>query len=150
MKCSIHQLLLISVILFGSMASGWAAKPYKIYVINRYGAWDIVCDAYTVQKDDHIWDILRRKGSIAEEDFPRFVTILKGLNPGIKDVNKIYPSQKILVPLKQVEAKQRPADSSPRYITIPMIPDILYETHQVHSGEYVSRIVTAHLGVRWD
>jgi LysM repeat protein len=128
----------------------WAAKPYKIYVINRYGAWDIVCDSYTVQKDDHIWDILRRKGSIAEEDFPRFVTILKGLNPGIKDVNKIYPSQKILVPLKQIEAKERPADSAPRFITIPMIPDILYKTHQVHSGEYLSRIVTAHLGVRWD
>ncbi len=150
MKSSIHQLLLISVILVGSVAAVWAAKPYKIYVINRYGAWDIVCDSYTVQKDDHIWDILRRKGSIAEEDFPRFVTILKGLNPGIKDVNKIYPSQKILVPLKQVEAKERPADSSPRYITIPMIPDILYDTHQVHSGECLSRIVTAHLGVRWD
>ena len=147
---SIHRRILIAVILFGCVAPGWAAKPYKIYVINRYGAWDIVCDAYTVQKDDHIWDILRRKGSIAEEDFPRFVTILKDLNPGIKDVNKIYPSQKILVPLKQVEAKERPAESSPRYITIPMIPDILYEAHQVHSGEYLSRIVTAHLGVRWD
>jgi hypothetical protein len=150
MKSSIHQFLLISVIVVGSAAAVWAAKPYKIYVINRYGAWDIVCDSYTVQKDDHIWDILRRKGSIAEEDFPRFVTILKGLNPGIKDVNKIYPSQKILVPLKQIEAKERPADSAPRFITIPMIPDILYETHQVHSGEYLSRIVTAHLGVRWD
>ncbi len=150
MKSSIHQVLLISVILFGSMAPGWAAKPYKINVINRYGAWDIVCDAYTVQKDDHVWDILRRKGSIAEEDFPRFVTILKGLNPGIKDVNKIYPSQQILVPLKQVQAKERPAGSSPRYITIPMIPDILYDSHQVHSGECLSRIVTAHLGVRWD
>lgn len=150
MKSSIHQFLMISVILVGSAGAVWAAKPYKIYVINRYGAWDIVCDSYTVQKDDHIWDILRRKGSIAEEDFPRFVTILKGLNPGIKDVNKIYPSQKILVPLKQIEAKERPAGSIPRFITIPMIPDILYESHQVHSGEYVSRIVTAHLGVRWD
>ena len=150
MKSSIQQLLLISVILIGSAAAVWAAKPYKIYVINRYGAWDIVCDSYTVQKDDHIWDILRRKGSIAEEDFPRFVTILKSLNPGITDVNKIYPRQKILVPLKQIEAKERPADSIPRFITIPMIPDILYETHQVHSGEYLSRIVTAHLGVRWD
>jgi hypothetical protein len=150
MKSSIHQLLLISVILVGSAAAVWAAKPYKIYVINRYGAWDIVCDSYTVQKDDHIWDILRRKGSIAEEDFPRFVTILKSLNPGITDVNKIYPSQKILVPLKQIEAKERPPGSIPRFITIPMIPDILYETHQVHSGEYLSRIVTAHLGARWD
>ena len=150
MKSSIHQFLLISALLVGSAAAVWAAKPYKIYVINRYGAWDIVCDSYTVQKDDHIWDILRRKGSIAEEDFPRFVTILKGLNPGIKDVNKIYPSQKILVPLKQIEAKERRPGSAPRFITIPMIPDILYETHQVHSGEYLSRIVTAQLGVRWD
>ena len=150
MKSSIHQFLLISVLLVGSAAAVWAAKPYKIYIINRYGAWDIVCDSYTVQKDDHIWDILRRKGSIAEEDFPRFVTILKSLNPGIKDVNKIYPSQKILVPLKQIEAKERPAASVPRFITIPMIPDILYKTHEVRSGEYLSRIVTAQLGVRWD
>jgi hypothetical protein len=111
MKSSIHQFLLISVILVGSAAAVWAAKPYKIYVINRYGAWDIVCDSYTVQKDDHIWDILRRKGSIAEEDFPRFVTILKGLNPGIKDVNKIYPSQKILKPRKGPQT--RPPASSP-------------------------------------
>jgi hypothetical protein len=133
-----------------SVPPAWAAKPYKIYVINRYGAWDIVCDSYTVQKDDHIWDILRRKGSIAEQDFPRFVTILKGLNPGIKDVNKIYPSQKILVPLKEMPAKEVVPDAKPRYITIPMIPDILYETHRVHSGECVSRIVTAHLGVGWD
>lgn len=150
MKFSTHQVVLICVILLWSVAPTWGGKPYKIYVINRYGAWDIVCDSYTVQKDDHVWDILRRKGSIAEQDFPRFVTILKSLNPGIKDVNKIYPSQKILVPLKEIPAKEVVHDVKPRYITIPIIPDILYETHRVHSGECVSRIVTAHLGVGWD
>jgi hypothetical protein len=74
MKSSIHQLILISVILLGSVAPTWGGKPYKIYVINRYGAWDIVCDSYTVQKDDHVWDILRRKGSIAEEDYARLLS----------------------------------------------------------------------------
>ncbi|MBE9581504.1 MAG: LysM peptidoglycan-binding domain-containing protein, partial [Proteobacteria bacterium] len=128
----------------------WGAKPYKIYVINRYGAWDIVCDSYTVQKDDHVWDILRRKGRIAEDDFPRFVAILKDLNPHIKDVNKIYPNQNILVPLKEIGAKEGHAEAGPRYITIPIIPDVLYKSRNVRAGECLSKIVTAYLGVRWD
>jgi hypothetical protein len=129
----------------------WAAKPYKIYVINKYGAWDIVCDAYTVKKEDHIWDILRRKGRIAEEDFPRFVEILKKMNPGIQDVNKIYPNQKILIPLKQLPAKdERRPTPGPRYVTIPMLPDVLYRSHKVETGECLSKIVAHQLGLNWN
>lgn len=136
-------------LLLACVAPVWAAKPYKIYVINKYGAWDIVCDSYTVQRDDQVWDILRRKGSIAEEDFPRFVEILKSMNPNIKDVNKIYPNEKILIPLKQIPAKEGRVETGPRYVTIPMIPDVLYKSHMVTDGECLSRIVTAHLGVIW-
>jgi hypothetical protein len=136
-------------LLLACVAPVWAAKPYKIYVINKYGAWDIVCDSYTVQRDDHVWEILRRKGSIAEEDFPRFVEILKSMNPNIQDVNKIYPNEKILIPLKQLPAKEGRVDVGPRYVTIPMIPDVLYKGHAVTAGECLSRIVTAHLGLSW-
>jgi len=136
-------------LLLACVAPVWAAKPYKIYVINKYGAWDIVCDSYTVQRDDQVWDVLRRKGSIAEEDFPRFVEILKSMNPSIKDVNKIYPNEKILIPLKQIPAKEGRVETGPRYVTIPMIPDVLYKGHTVTDGECLSRIVTAHLGVIW-
>ncbi len=150
MGSSRYQIILIIFLVLSCVAPVWAKKPYKIYVINRYGAWDIVCDSYTVQKDDHVWDILRRKGCIAEDDFPRFVSILKDLNPHIKDVDKIYPSQEILVPLKQIEAKSSPAIAAgPRYITIPMIPDVLYKTRTVHPGECLSKIVTACIGVQW-
>jgi|GEM_PF-2744628 len=150
MKSSTTGFILIIVLFFSSAAPAWGAKPYKIYVINRYGAWDVVCDSYTVQKDDHVWEILRRKGRIAEDDFPRFVSILKDLNPHIRDVNKIYPDQNILVPLKQIQAKEGHAEAGPRYITIPIIPDVLYKSRKVRAGECLSKIVTAYLGVRWD
>lgn len=129
----------------------WAGKPYKIYVVNKYGAWDIVCDRYKVNKGDHIWEILRRKGRIAEENFPYFVDILKEMNPHIKDVDKIYPGQSIVIPLKQIAPQDRdtPKETGPRYVTIPMIPDVLFDYHRVKPGDYVSQIVTRRLNVPW-
>lgn len=131
--------------------SARASEPYKIYVVNTYGTWDIVCDRYVVKKGDHIWEILRRKGRIAEENFPQFVEILKDMNPHIQDVDKIYPGQAIVIPLKQVPSSNRgtPEDREPRYVTIPMIPDVLFDYHTVESGDYLSQIVTRHLNVSW-
>ncbi|MBW2195970.1 MAG: LysM peptidoglycan-binding domain-containing protein, partial [Deltaproteobacteria bacterium] len=120
-------------------------KPYKIYVVNKYGAWDIVCDRYTVKKDDHIWEILRRKGRLSEEDFPKFVKILKDMNPHIKDVDMIYPGQNIVIPLKETPARGSSVKEGPRYVTIPMIPDVLFDYYKVKPGDYVSKIVTARL-----
>jgi hypothetical protein len=144
------NIILIAIVLLWSVGPAWGARPYKIYAIERYGNSDIVCEPYTVQKGDHVWEILRRKGSMAEADFPRFVSILKRLNRHIRNPNRIYPGQKILIPLRQMQARERQPDVGPRYITIPIIPDVLYSTHRVRSGQCLSKIITAHLGVRWD
>jgi len=125
------------------------ATAYKIYTLHTYEGQDVLCDLYTVQKNDHIWQILRQKGLIAERDFPRFVDILKGLNPHVKDVNKIYPGQELLIPLKQMETPKGPSQEGQRYVTIPMIPDVLYKDRKVRSGDSVSKILMTHLGVGW-
>ncbi|MBW2020867.1 MAG: LysM peptidoglycan-binding domain-containing protein [Deltaproteobacteria bacterium] len=119
----------------------WGAKPYKTYVIRNYEGWDILCDPYTVQKGDHIWEILRRRGCIAEHDFPRFIAILKHLNPHIRDINKIYPDQQILIPLKQMKAEEGPPGPDDRFITIPFIPDIL-DNYEVRPGDCVATILS--------
>jgi hypothetical protein len=144
-----NSVVVVLAWLFLWPATAFGAQAHKIYVINRYGAYDIVCDSYTVKENDHIWDILRRKGSIAEEDFPKFVKMLRDMNPGIRDVNKIYPRQRILIPLKEMPARGLRAEAGPRYVTIPMIPDVLYRNHEVHAGECLSKIIAAHLQVRW-
>ncbi|MDY6839211.1 MAG: LysM domain-containing protein [Thermodesulfobacteriota bacterium] len=125
------------------------STAYKIYTLHTYEGQDVLCDLYTVQKDDHIWQILRQKGLIAERDFPRFVNILKGLNPHVENVDKIYPGQELLIPLKQMEPPKEPPQEGQRYVTIPMIPDVLYKDRKVRSGDSVSRILMTHLKMGW-
>ncbi len=149
-KSCADKIILAIILLLWSVGPVWGAAPYKVYTIIRHGDRDIVCDSYIVRKGDHVWELLRRKGTIAEEDFPQFVSILERLNPHIKDVDKIYPRQEILIPLKETEAKEHPPDARPRYITIPIIPDVLYVTYEVRPGECLSKIVNTHLGCQWD
>ena len=149
-KSCADKIILVIILLLWSVGPVCGAAPYKIYTIIRHGDRDIVCDSYVVRKGDHVWELLRRKGTIAEHDFPQFVSILKRLNPHIKDVDKIYPRQQILIPLKQTGAGEQPPDARPRYITIPIIPDVLYVTYEVRPGECLSKIVNTHLGCQWD
>ena len=150
MKSSAEKFILVIVLLLWSVGPVCGAEPYKVYSIIRYGDRDIVCDSYIVQKGDHVWELLRRKGIIAEKDFSQFVSILENLNPHVKDVDKIYPRQELLIPLKQTEAKEHPPDAGLRYVTIPIIPDVLYVTYEVRPGECLAKIVTSQLGLKWD
>jgi len=55
-----------------------------------------------------------------------------------------------LIPLKETKVKDSPPDTGPRYITIPIIPDVLYITYEVRPGESMSRIVAARVGLEWN
>jgi LysM repeat protein len=129
---------------------GLAATPYKTYVVKRYKCWDILCDPYTVKRGDYVWQLLRRRGCIVNRDLANFTAILKRLNPHIKNVNKIYPGQEVLVPLKQMEAQEGRAGVDDRFVTIPFLPDILYSTYIVKPGDYLTKIAADHHGLDMD
>jgi LysM repeat protein len=127
-----------------------AATPYKTYVIKRYKHWDILCDIYRVKKGDHIWELLRRRGCLAERDLANFTAILKRLNPHIKNVDRIYPRQEILIPLKKMKPQQGASATEDRQLTIPFLPDILYSAYTVRPGDYLVKIAAEHHGLEVD
>jgi LysM repeat protein len=144
-----HPVLLLMAVLLWPVVAG-AMTPYKTYVIRQYEDQDILCDPYTVQKGDYIWELLKRRGRIADEDFPRFVLMLKQINPHIRDVDKIYPGQEIFIPLKEVMSQREPEPEQPsqeRVLTIPIIPDVLYSTYTVQQGDYLYDVVSRHHGI---
>ncbi len=119
--------------------------PHKTFLIKSYQGMDVLCGPYTVQKDDYVWDILKRKGVLSKKNFPKFLVMFKQLNPHIHDPNRIYPGQHIIIPLKYVKSQGDTA--GPSSITIPVIPDILYYDHRVRHGDSISTILARHYDI---
>jgi len=143
-------LILFVFIIFIPSRSTNARKygPYKRFVIKSYMGKDILCSHYIVRKGDHLWRILRLKGCLAREDFPRFIKMLKDLNPHIQQLERIYPNQRIIIPLKEI-ADDRFFDEGtrPRTITIPILPDIFYFQYEVSPGDTVIKVLANQYGI---
>jgi hypothetical protein len=138
-------LIITSFLCFCFSATAFAVMPHKTFLIKSYQGMDVLCGPYTVQKDDYVWDILKRKGVLSKKNFPKFLAMFRQLNSHISDPNRIYPGQHIIIPLKYV--KSQGATNSPSSITIPVIPDILYYDYRVRSGDSISTILARHYDV---
>lgn len=121
----IHKssVFIIVLVLFFSAVTWHNAESallYKDYVIRYDRGWDILCDPYTVQRDDWVLKIFRQKGEIAHSDFRDFMGIFKRLNPHIKNIDRIRPGQVIDIPLKKLKQGALPGQSS-GIVTIPFV-----------------------------
>ena len=142
---------------------------YKQYVIQQDRGQDILCEPYQVQKNDWVYKIFRRKGEIAEDDFPHFLQIFQRLNPHITDLDRIQVGDRILIPLKKIEAGETPPDGqseaqSAGLVNIPFVtisqgtgePSADMGTglgsqprpYQVKAGDTVHRLIATQFGPR--
>ncbi|MFH1076965.1 MAG: LysM peptidoglycan-binding domain-containing protein [Pseudomonadota bacterium] len=143
MRVGFIFLLLAGFIFAGDAAV--AITPSKTFVIKTYLGQEVLCGPYIVRQNEYISEILHRKGVLAERDWLSFVAILKKLNPQIKDINRIYPGQEIIIPLRYVKSGEVGKLASS--ITIPVIPDVLYRKYKVAPGDSVSKILAREYGV---
>ncbi len=124
-----------------------AALWNKRYVIKRDQGKKILCDPYVVQGNDWIYKIFRQKGEISERDFPTFLKIFKRLNPDIRNIDRIFPGNTILIPLKTITEDTLPTTVS-ETITIPFasISDRPIETVVIRKGDSVSKLLSQRFG----
>ncbi|ACL06077.1 Peptidoglycan-binding LysM [Desulfatibacillum aliphaticivorans] len=153
-------LLALAMAVFALSGVGRSAVLYKDYEIHKAFGEDILCDAYVVQKGDHIIELLRLRGQISAEDFPEFLSIFKAINPHITDVNKIFPGQFLLIPLKKLPPGSLP-EQDMGSVTLPLVtsqvpedtptvkPEDLiehYEKYTVKRGDTLSGIMSPRFG----
>ncbi len=67
----------------------------------KYSIEGMIIDAqvHTVKKDEHLWSILRKKGILNRKDLAFIIRAIKKLNPSIKNLNRLYPGQKLIIPI---------------------------------------------------
>lgn len=134
-------------------ASVYAAFLEKKFVVCQDQGRDVLCDYYVVKKDDYVTKLFKQRGEIAYRDFPKFLEIFKRLNPAVKDVDLIYPNQRILVPLRLIEPNTLEGQSSGTVtiplITITNIPRALQQNsmnYVVQQGDTVSALIAKKFG----
>lgn len=130
-----------------------AAFFEKDYVVREVQGEDILCDPYVVRPDDYVLRLLRQRGEIAHEDFPRFLELFKILNPNVADIDTLYPDQEVLIPLRtlppgSLEGQDSGAVTIP-VITISRLPEIIdaHSTrYRVRHGDWVSKLISRRFG----
>ncbi|RJP88122.1 MAG: LysM peptidoglycan-binding domain-containing protein [Desulfobacteraceae bacterium] len=131
----------------------WGEFLKKQFIICKDQGQDVLCDSVVVKKDDFVIRLLKQKGEIAHDDFPKFLAIFQRLNPSVQNIDLIYPGQRIMVPLKLIEPGTLEGQSLGT-VTIPLItitnaPAKLQQNsmgHVVVQGDSISALISRNFG----
>lgn len=148
-----RHLLGFVVILLSLSESSYGAVLYKNYIVRQDRGREILCEPYTVQKDDYVIKLFQEKGEISEKDFPEFLDIFRRLNPGIRNINRILPGQRLLIPLRKLQMDALPGQATGivtiPFVTLSDVTELLKsysKAHVVQSGDSVSVLIARRFG----
>jgi len=152
LKLSLTGMVIVFMVTAGP---AWGEFLKKQFIICKDQGREVLCDSVVVQKNDFVIRLFKQKGEIAYTDFPMFLQIFQRLNPNVKDIDLIYPGQRIMIPLKIIEPGtlegQNLGTVTIPLITITNIPAKLQQNsmnYVVLKGDSVSSIVSRILGCR--
>lgn len=136
----------------------------KTLVVREYEGQKITADEYTVKRTDSVAKILRQRGVIGPGPVPKKILLLvKALNPGLTNPNKILPGQKLILPVGPIEGllpgpqalkgdslamkKARPVETDKGVAKVPEraaespVHKAKYKVHIVKRGERLSTLL---------
>lgn len=91
-------------ILFLALADPSVAFPREdtaYIVFKKVGVSRHHAEPYTVKKGEYLFEIIRGKYNVSEGDIYEILKLVKRFNPQLKNINVIYPGQKLLLPRKR-------------------------------------------------
>ncbi len=105
----------------------------KSVVVKDYKEGQVYSEPHKVKKGDYLWKILRDRYKKEDKNISFFCKIANFINSDIKDINKLYPDQDILIPYNYQEGK-----SSEKMNAVSSEKDDLYV---VKYGDHFAKIL---------
>jgi hypothetical protein len=94
------------------LAAQNASEPHLVFkksvVVKKYKDGQVYTEPHIVKKGEHLWKILREHYSLSNPKIAFYCKIAGAVNPEIKDIDKIYTNQNLLIPyhyIKDIKAK---------------------------------------------
>ena len=66
---------------------------------------EVICERYKVKKGDYIWRLLRQRRLLQRPDLAELLSLLKGMNRSLTNLDLIHPGQTILIPLNIIPVR---------------------------------------------
>jgi len=142
-------ILIVLTCLYAPLAQGKEKDTFSISLVQqatvkRIEGREVACEHYRVNEGDYIWKILRQRGLLERPDFPELISMLKGMNKSLTNLDLIHPGQTILIPLditpvsKYVEV----GDFARESITgVFSLKEMDLESYVVRPGNSLTRII---------
>ena len=108
----------------------------------------VLTEEITIQKGEHLWKILRRRGLLDELKRHNLTAILKLLNKSFENLDLVHPGDKVLIPLKIVPitatASRQPEPPEKERPALPpsALKDIDFSKYTVKPGDSLIKVVT--------
>jgi hypothetical protein len=111
----------------------------------------VLTETYTVQKGDHLWQLLRERGLLERTELPELLAVLKRLNSAFSNLDLIHPGEKIVIPLTLAPVKglagilpKEPA----KPISLAELEDLKLENYTVRPGDSLIKVVKTLYGLQ--
>ncbi|MEE8300028.1 MAG: LysM peptidoglycan-binding domain-containing protein [Desulfatiglandales bacterium] len=111
--------------------------------VKRIGGKKVICERYRVKKGDYIWQLLRQRGLLKRPDLVELISLLKGMNSSLTNLDLIHPGQTILIPINiiPVSAYAEGEGLFKASITgISALKDVDFEDYVVKTGDSLTMV----------
>jgi len=122
------------------------SKEDTAYIsFKRVGISKHQTETYVVKKDEWLLEIIRNKYDVSEKEAYRILNLVKRVNPELRNMNAIYPGQKLLFPKKRPSKTVSAAHPSPNMLSDKKKEKVILK-YVVKKGDSISNIVYRKFG----
>lgn len=130
-------ILLAGLLLTVLLSSPLAAREDSASLVFRKTAGIQKTKVYVVKKGEWIAGILRAE--LGDKPIP--YALIRKINPQIRNLNRIYPGQRIFLPVRGMTDMTEPPNTTPKE------GEARLTEYLIHEGDSISRIILAELDV---
>jgi hypothetical protein len=111
----------------------------------------VLTESYTVEKGDHVWQLLRERGLLEKRELPELLAVLKRLNSSFTNLDLIYPGDKLIIPLTLSPVKGLAGLAAKEPVTplsLADLKDVKLENYTVERGDSLIKVVKSRYSLR--
>ena len=135
--------------LFAPLAQGKEKDTFSISLVKqatvkKMEGQEVIWEHYKVKEGDYIWQLLRQRGLLKRPDIAELISLLKGMNKSLTNLDLIHPGQTILIPLYITPIRKYGKWEKffqESIMGISSLKDISFENYMVKPGDNLSIIV---------